>query len=565
MNVLQSSFFWEVGGWIALLIVGVLWISSDFRQQVSRNQQLGLLLLLIGLLLIKRLPILFINWELNPDESQLLSQAITLRHHPVYWKYVDGATMGPLSSYYVAIPGYFGVPLNYVVLRWTAFLCLLVSIVSGYFALENFFNARVARLALLPGITFLAFTTHADFLHATNEQLSLALIGLAIWQYSRIWRQQSLYSASNLFILGFVSSLVPFAKLQGTPTVLVLIMAAFISLLRQYSQRTAASSWQAIVGLVAGGLFFPLLVVVLAMGFGVFADFVHFYIAGNLAYSAGAGFWYFLGQFPQFVGRTGDFLVFLIPTFVGLAIWLFQPSRVDEQRKSLLLLILALIAASGYAVIKPGNEFTHYLLYLLVPVCLLNAWFIDRLRAPFHTVFWVATVVFLAGINALLQKNSLVKDPSYAYRNAPFAFRYFHLSPTAQEIRKLAGSGEDLVVWGWAPQYNVQTQMPQGVCDNHTIRCVMGQDQQVHRTRYLKNIQASQPPVFVDAVGPHSMWLYDRATYGYETFPELKAYIDRHYRLVGEFEKNRVFARIDRYKPLTSSANTYVDEKRTHL
>ena len=550
---------------MALLVTGGLFISSDFKNQLSRNQQLGLLLLLVGLLFFKRLPILFINWELNPDESQLLSQAITLRHHPVYWKYVDGATMGPLSSYYAAIPGYFGIPLNYIVLRWTAFLCLLVSVGSGYFALENFFNARVARLALLPGVTFLAFTTHADFLHATNEQLSLALIGLAIWQYSRLWHQRSPYSAGNLFLLGFISSLVPFAKLQGTPTVLVLILAAFVGLLRQYSPRTNASFWQAIAGLVAGGLFFPLLVIGLATGFGVFADFVQFYIVGNFAYSAGASFWYFLGQFPQFVGRTGDFLVFLIPTFVIVIIWLFSKSRLTKRSGGLLLVTLALMAASGYAVIKPGNEFTHYLLYLLFPVCLLNAWFIDRLRAPLHTVLWVATVVLLVGISAILQQENPAADPSYAYRHAPFAFRYFHVSPTAQEVQKLARPGEDLVVWGWAPQYNVQTQMPQGVCDNHTIRCVMGKDQRIHRARYLKNIQASQPPVFVDAVGPHSMWLYDRAAYGYETFPELKTYIDRHYRLVGEVEKNRVFARIDRYKPLTSSTNTYVDEKGTHL
>lgn len=564
MNVLQSPLFWEVSGWIALLVVGGLCVSSDFKQQLSRQQQLGLLLALVSLLIVKRLPILFINWELNPDESQLLSQAITLRHHPVYWKYVDGATMGPLSSYYAAIPGYFGVPLNYVVLRWTAFLCLLIGTVSGYFAIENFFNARVARLALLPGVTFLAFTTHADFLHATNEQLSLALIGLAIWQYSRLWRQ-SVYSAGNLFLLGFVSSLVPFAKLQGTPTVLVLIIAAFIGLLQQYPQRTAALFWRAAAGLVAGGLFFPLLVIVLTMGFDVFADFVQFYLIGNFAYSAGASFWYFLGQFPRFVGRTSDFLVFLIPTFVVSAVWLIRRSQPDEQRRGLLPFILALIAASGYAVIKPGNEFTHYLLYLVVPVCLLNAWFIDRLRASFYTILWVATVVLLVGVNTLLQKNSPQKDPIYAYQRAPFAFRSFHLSPTAQEIRKLAAPGEDLVVWGWAPQYNVQTQMPQGVDDNHTIRCVMGKDQRIHRARYLKNIQTSQPPVFVDAVGPHSMWLYDRAAYGYETFPELKAYIDRHYRLVGEFEKNRIFARIDRYKPLISTTNTYVDEKRTHF
>lgn len=564
MNFLQSPLFWEVGGWLAFLIVGGLYIRSDFRPRLARREEIGLLLSLVGLLLFMRLPILFINWQLNPDESQLLSQAITLRHHPVYWKYVDGATMGPLSSYYVALPGYLGIPLNYVVIRWTAFICLLVSMVSGYLAVENFFNARIARLALLPGIAFLAFTTNPDFLHATNEQLSLALIGLAVWQYSRLWRQQAFQSAGNLFLLSFISSLVPFAKLQGTPTALVLVAAAFIGLLSQYPEIPRSMFWRALGGLVLGGLIFPLLVVILTMGFGVFADFIQFYIFGNFAYSAGASFWYFLGQFPAFVGRTDDFFAFLVPTLALLICWLLVRLRQEKGKIGLVLFIVALIVASGYAVIKPGNEFTHYLLYLVFPVCLLNAWLLAAFRAAVYTVFWVLLVVLSVAINAVVQANKQGSSPLTTYRDAPFAFRHFYLSATALEIRKLAQPGEDLVVWGWAPQYNVQTQMPQGVCDNHTIRCVMGQDQTIHRARYMRNIQASRPPVFIDAVGPNSTWLHDRATYGYQTFPELKNFIDQHYQLVGEIEKNRVFARLDRYKQLTTTA-TYVDEKRTHL
>ena len=547
MNLLQSPLFWEAGGWLAFLIVGILCIRSDFYSQSSRSQQIGLLLSLIGLLFFKRLPILFINWELNPDESQLLSQAITLRHHPVYWKYIDGATMGPLSSYYVAIPGYLGIPLNYVVLRWTAFFCLLVNVTSGYFAIENFFNARTARLALLPGIAFLAFTTHFDFLHATNEQLSLTLIGLAVWQYSRLWHYQSFRSPGSLFLLSFISSLVPFAKLQGTPTVLVLVGAAFIGLLNQYPKIDRSVFWRALGGLLIGGLLFPVVVVVLTLGFGVFADFIQFYIAGNIAYGAEASFWYFLGRFPAFVGHTIDFVVFLLPTLVLFISWLFLRPKERKRQNGLLLFITTLLVASGYAVIKPGNEFTHYLLYLVFPVCLLNAWLIDNFWLPRYTVFWVSLICLSISINTVIQYNKQVKGPLIEYRNAPFAFRHFHLSPTALEVLKLVQPGDDLVVWGWAPQYNVQTQMPQGVCDNHTIRCVMGSNQRIHRARYIRNIQASRPPVFIDAVGPNSIWLYDRATYGYENFPELKNYINTNYRFVGEIDKNRVFTRLDRH------------------
>ncbi|GAB4035353.1 hypothetical protein [Spirosoma gilvum] len=550
MSFLKSPLLWETGGWLAFLIVAALLVRGDFRSQLSRKQQLGLLIALLGLLFFKRLPILFINWELNPDESQLLSQAITLKHHPVYWKYIDGATMGPLSSYYVALPGYVGIPLNYVVLRWLAFACMVVSVVTGYFTIENFFSARTARLAVLPFVAFLAFTTNMDFLHATNEQLSLALIGLSIWQYSRLWRRQAFDSGSGLFLLGFLSSLVPFAKLQGTPTVLAVILAAFLSLFGQFSVIPRAKFWRALGGLVAGGLLFPALVVVLTISFGVFSDFLQFYLVSNFAYGAEATFWDFLLLFPAFIAHTTDFLVFLLPTFAVVLGWLVIRPRHAENKAGLLLFSLGLVAASGYAIIKPGNAFTHYLLYLAIPVCLVSAWFIDKLRTSLHTTLWVAFVLLSVGISAFLQADKPASDPLTIYKKTPFDFRSFRRSPTAQEALKLAKPGDDLVVWGWAPLYNVQTQMPQGVCDNHVIRCVMGSNQPVHRARYIRNMEASRPPVFIDAVGPNSIWLNDRAKFGYETFPELKQYIDQHYQLVGEIEHNRIFARKDRYKPI---------------
>ncbi len=75
----------------------------------------------------------------------------------------------------------------------------------------------------------------------------------------------------------------------------------------------------------------------------------------------------------------------------------------------------------------------------------------------------------------------------------------------------------------------------------------------MHRTRYIKNIEASLPPVFVDAVGSSSTWLNDRKAFGYEVFDELKTFVNTHYRYVGMADDTRVFVRADRYQLLTSN------------
>lgn len=548
------------------LFVGVVWLSVRWRTNSRVIFGLGL-----GLLVLMRLPMLLVNVELNPDESQLLSQALTLLYHPVYWKSVDGATMGPLSCYYAAIPGHLGLPLTYSSLRVMALLCLVVSMVSAYFSIKNFFGGRVAHLALVPSLAFFSFTTQIDYVHATNEQLSLALIGLATWQYSRMWARQTFNSAGNLFWLGFVSSLVPFAKLQGTLTVLVLVVFAFIELLRQYTQSKPAMFWRSLAGLFMGGLLFPALVVGLTLYFGVFVDLIQFYIIGNFSYSNEGGFWQSLTYFPKFVASATDFSGFLLPT-AGLVVGWLLWSRSFKSQTGLLRLILALLVATGYAVIKPGNEFTHYLLYLVLPVTLLNAWFIARLPASMTTgigaaACWILLVVLPTSFKIPSQVSLLRRQPVDGNRFGRYTRVPLRPSSTAQEVLKLARPGEDLVVWGWAPRYNVETQMPQGVSDNHTIRCVMGTDssQRIHRARYMRNIQASRPPVFLDAVGPNSTWLNDRSAYGYENFPELKQFIDTHYQYVGEIAHTRLYARLDRLKPLPVTSDTHVDKKRTNL
>ncbi|WP_234736017.1 hypothetical protein [Tellurirhabdus bombi] len=546
LNFIRSSTFWELMGWLAFALVGVMFIASDFRRTLARWQQITLLLALVGLVFLNRLLLLLFNLELNPDESQLLSQAITLFHHPIYWKSTDGATMGPLSSYFASVPAYLGFPLDYITLRWSAFFCIATGLVTGYFTLENFFGARTARLALFPAAAFLSFTQHFDFLHATNEQLSLALLGICFWMYSRMWRQQAYDSVPKLFLLSFVASMVPFAKLQGTPIALVIIGITFLGILEQYPGMRPGQFWWAFSSFIVGGLVFPIFVLLMTFKFNVFDDFMHYYFLANFSYSAGGSFWSYLSNFPAFVGRTTDFLFFVLPTFVLFISWAVF-SR--QGHKRVFLFTLASIMASMYSVVKPGNEFIHYLLYLVFPISLLNACLLDSQRAPVYGVAWVALVFVLTAVCVDSQFDDFERSFASQYRREPLRHRHPPGSLISNEIKKYAKAGEYLVVWGWAPRYNVETQMPQGVCDNHTIRCVLGdpKEQLIHRERYIRNLRTSRPPIFVDAVGPNSVWLQQREEHGYETFPELKDFINKHYQYAGEIQKTRIYVRTDRY------------------
>jgi hypothetical protein len=68
---------------------------------------------LLGLLLLMRFPFIAYNRELDVDESRMLAQAMSLKQFGVYWKFVDGLTQGPLTSYALIIPSWLGLPFDY--------------------------------------------------------------------------------------------------------------------------------------------------------------------------------------------------------------------------------------------------------------------------------------------------------------------------------------------------------------------------------------------------------------------------------------------------------------------
>ena len=62
-------------------------------------------------------------------------------------------------------------------------------------------------------------------------------------------------------------------------------------------------------------------------------------------------------------------------------------------------------------------------------------------------------------------------------------------------------------------------------------------------SRYLRDLIANRPPVFVDAVGPGRFTYTDRARDAHEQIPELRAYIEAAYIPAGEVAGVRFWMR----------------------
>ena len=515
----SPALYWFIGYGFAFLLALGWW-------KLPHEKKTWILFIgAVALVLWMRLPILIFNQEIDPDESQMIGHAITLKQDPIYWKYVDAHTIGPLAVYILILPSYLGFPLDYTSGRVIGLLCLMGSLFFFYRSVRKIVGKDAAWIALFPILLFMVFIQEGDFVHYSSEQLALLLLNIALWlhirqtptSYTRYW-----------FLIGFLLGILPFCKLQSVPLGLVL---GFFSLLKCFQSHR--NPWRSVGALIAGGLAFPLAVLAWVFGYGLWDDFWTFYIQGNLVYAGGLGFWENLRNGIRFFKSSPGFTLYcitLLPILVsGFRQW--------SMTSNLFLAILWVVVAF-YSILKTGNIFPHYLNFLLYPLSFLAVVWGQKIiqERGIMISLWICMVW-----TGLILYTKWNHQPINRYVSTSTAVP---ISSVSRLILQHATPPDRMTIWGWMGKYHVETQLPQGAAESHTERCIFDHPLKVkYYNRYLKDLQEKQPKVFVDAVGPRSFWVQDRATQGHDAFPELKKWIDTHYQLVGEVDFTRVYVR----------------------
>ena len=139
-----------------------------------------------------RLPSIVYNREINPDESQMITQGKTLAVDPVYFRSVDGTTIGPLDSYALIVPSWIGLPFDYRSARLLGLLLVAASLFFLYKTARLWFGERPAQLAMLPVLFTLGLTRNGDLLSYCSELVPIFLLSAGSWLFSGIdTRRQS--------------------------------------------------------------------------------------------------------------------------------------------------------------------------------------------------------------------------------------------------------------------------------------------------------------------------------------------------------------------------------------
>jgi len=530
----------------ALLAFLFLAARPDSRPHETRSEIM--FLVTTGLTLFAfRWPVFIVPFQLGPDEASLTADALKVTVDLAPWRNFDAGTSGPLNCYILALPALIGLPINFTAARIIGLFLMLTAMLALYYAVKWIYGSDVARLSIVPPVLLLSLTTDFNFVHYTSEHLSICLttVALGASAYLASGRGSTRRRLIAATLAGLCLGATPFAKLQATPIAVAVFVIATLSLIS--SGRAAGDKSGLMKCFIASLCLVPGAIVLSVWLTGVWDDALTSYIRVAFGYMAGG---YIAGasttiDLAFFFQRTDMYPAFLAGAaavvFLGLSSLVWR-RNVSRLARGTLAASILLLCATLYSIYQPHRYFEHYLLFSLVPItcCVAGALGLIRQSAIWEkrkaivAIFYVALfavpmiVVFFSSTNEFV-------------RTIPNHTRVLR-SAGGLAIERYAKPGDVISIWGWAPRFYVETQTIMATRDAETSRQVYPNAfQDYFRRRFLRDLEAWKPAIFVDAVGPNAFILVDRVSQGHESFPALAAYVQQHYDLKEDVAGLRIY------------------------
>jgi hypothetical protein len=195
-----------------------------------------------------------------------------------------------------------------------------------------------------------------------------------------------------------------------------------------------------------------------------------------------------------------------------------------------------LFLASLFAIQHAHQPFAHYLLFSIIPLSfcvanmlgLLHRAGLRKRHAVLARSLFVALFLVPIGFVALTSEADFSNPP-----------------PTREDVLAVSRHvkpGDRLAVWAWRPDFYVKTGTIMATRSAGILVLLEpSRYREYFRNRFLSDLRANPPPVFVDGVAPGGFLFTDRATQGMESFPLLETFVREHYAQREEVAGVRIF------------------------
>lgn len=504
------------------------------RSLLSEQLFVGLMLLAIGAL---RLPGV-IQLELNYDESGSILGARTLLFDPRFWLSFENTTLGPVHTYSVVLLGWLGLDINYTTIKLLSIAVWMLSWLLLYLAFRRRYGAALARLISLPAGLVFAHLTYFDYVAYNGEHMPMLLLALSYLLYVTLETTSARGTALG-FGLGFLLGVVPYAKIQAAPIAVALgVWVCARSLWRRDGRYLPC---------VLGALLPSAALVVDLTLTGALKDFWESYILNNLLYASEGHRGHqrehtLLGNALHYhsylrgpADTRGFFTFGLMLGAASTLLVLWRRGLRGAFACGDLVLGWVLFGVASFAVLLPKNNWSHYLVLLVVPIAVLSA---ASLRALLELSQAgelpprVAKPAWLAlgfgGLFVLPPTLNVLRYGNPALQNASQTLEQgASRMPAVRLLERFVKPGQAVALWGGNMRVLVEVGARLGTRDAHIERQIdTSRQRDYYQARWLHDVLVNQPAVLVDSTPGDDFY----AGQGLTTQPRLQLLLG-HYAL----------------------------------
>jgi len=482
----------------------------------------------------------FEYWWSNPDLGQWIICAKSMVENPKEWilnfslfDFTRVLTVLPLAVLFL-IKG--------SVTYFDAHIIFLISILGFIFIqliiLKKLFLKDTVIIVLALFVVYFTMSNHYDY-RLYNSEVPVILL----YSASTLFFVKALENNRGWFFIGFLLSLMPFAKEQSA---FIAIVSFLYIVVYQIMRKSYKDCIKLVLGACSGGglLFFMVLIIhgldnVLWI-FSIALDYKEVGLKGETVDAI-----HKLLVFLHFRWLNKEILVLLPLAVFGLILGVIKLRKNPRGNDETIIgyYVLGFLVAI-YSVYAPGNRSMHYN-FLLWPGLLFFMSFLIRHLQQIRprSIYVIFGLVFLIMINDIRVGNTRPWRAFESYKKKSNEWRAdpFILSLIDNKISK-----KDVVLWGW------DTVTPVLFDFNRTTgflypQFAYGEYQNVKlvRENYLNIVQSDKPEYFIELVGSGRRYFKDINTFSVsQSFQDLQKELNKHYELISSGKNFKIYKRV---------------------
>lgn len=481
---------------------------------------------------------------LNTDEFVIAAKASRLMSDYSFYEF-DGDTSGILNAVFLMWPGLLNFDLTYLSLRLSAVLAVSLLLFFTYKIISLYCGKKLTFFLSLPIILFFAFTKDPDFLHYTNELISILLILISLFIYLKHFDN---LNSLRIFLISSVLGLVLFAKMQFFPIACLLILTInlkFIFQDRNFKNFIISSC----------SFIFPTLIITSYYFVNneikdLFYNVLYFPLSDLFARNEITKKELIIGSnslqsiiqsnkktilIDHLIQNSFFHLLYLYFLYFSF-LYLKNASKLNIQNLILPFLnfrvfILALtIIFTLFIIFITGSVHRHYFINLLplVPIFIATYFGLNKRSININPNFGFLFFLIFVFIISLSFENKKFYSKNFVHKNF-LSNKISFYSPEIYQYFVLDKKKDKILVWGWKPEiYLLSGLYPSNRETTNLKQIDFRQGRNYFRERFVKEFFKNNPEIFIDYAKKEALF-YSDEKYGVSSFVELQERISQKY------------------------------------